>query len=48
MLVIDEADADGAEDVAALGITPVVTRTLMRDAESRRRLAEAALGAVPA
>jgi LPPG:FO 2-phospho-L-lactate transferase len=48
VLVIDAADADGAEDLTALGITPVVTRTLMRDGESRRRLAEAALGAVPA
>jgi LPPG:FO 2-phospho-L-lactate transferase len=48
VLVFDEADADGAEDVAALGIRPVVTRTLMRDGESRRRLAEAALGAVRA
>jgi LPPG:FO 2-phospho-L-lactate transferase len=48
VLVLDEADADGAEAVSALGITPVVTRTLMRDEVSRRRLAEAALGAVPA
>ena len=47
-LVFDEADADGADAVAALGIRPIVTRTLMHDAESRRRLAEAALGAVPA
>ena len=45
-LVIDEADA---HDVDRLGdVRPIVTRTLMRDAESRRRLAEAALGAVPA
>ncbi|HET8528671.1 MAG TPA: 2-phospho-L-lactate transferase [Gaiellaceae bacterium] len=45
-LVIDESDAhdlDGLGDVRA-----VVTRTLMRDADARRRLAEAALGAVHA
>jgi LPPG:FO 2-phospho-L-lactate transferase len=47
-LVFDEADADGADEVAALGIRPIVARTLMADEESRRRLAEAALGAVPA
>jgi hypothetical protein len=29
-------------------VRPVVTRTLMRDADARRRLAEAALGAVHA
>ena len=45
-LVIDEADAD---DVEGLGdVRPIVTQTLMRDADARRRLAEAALGAVPA
>lgn len=45
-LVVDEADAgslDGLGDVR-----PIVTRTLMFDADARRRLAEAALGAVPA
>ena len=45
-LVVDEADADdldGLEDVR-----PIVTRTLMSDADARRRLAETALGAVPA
>jgi LPPG:FO 2-phospho-L-lactate transferase len=45
-LVVDEADAgslEGLEDVRA-----IVTRTLMSDAEARRRLAEAVLGAVPA
>ena len=47
-LVFDEADADGVDEVTALGIRPIVTRTLMQDAETRRRLAEAALGAVPA
>jgi LPPG:FO 2-phospho-L-lactate transferase len=40
-LVIDEADADGA---SGLDVRPVVTRTLMTDADARRRLAEAALG----
>jgi len=45
-LVIDESDA---RDVDGLGdVRPVVTRTLMRDAGARRRLVEAALGAVPA
>jgi LPPG:FO 2-phospho-L-lactate transferase len=45
-LVVDEADAD---DVEGLGdVRPIVTRTLMSDADARRRLAEAALGAVPA
>jgi LPPG:FO 2-phospho-L-lactate transferase len=38
-LVVDEADAD--EDA---GIPTIVTRTLMRDAEARRRLAETVLG----
>jgi LPPG:FO 2-phospho-L-lactate transferase len=45
-LVVDESDAhdlDGLGDVRA-----VVTSTLMRDAGARRRLAETALGAVPA
>jgi LPPG:FO 2-phospho-L-lactate transferase len=45
-LVVDEADAG---DLAGLGaVRPIVTRTLMTDNEARRRLAEAALGAVPA
>ena len=45
-LVVDEADAD---DLDGLGdIRPVVTRTLMADADARRRLAEVALGTVPA
>jgi LPPG:FO 2-phospho-L-lactate transferase len=45
-LVVDEADAD---DLDGLGeVRPIVTRTLMRDSDARRRLAEAALGAVPA
>jgi LPPG:FO 2-phospho-L-lactate transferase len=45
-LVVDEADAD---DLDGLGdVRSIVTRTLMTDPEARRRLAEAALGAVPA
>jgi LPPG:FO 2-phospho-L-lactate transferase len=45
-LVVDEADVD---DLDGLGeVRPIVTRTLMTDADARRRLAEAALGAVPA
>jgi LPPG:FO 2-phospho-L-lactate transferase len=44
-LVVDEADAD---DLGGLGdVRPIVTRTLMSDADARRRLAETALGAVP-
>ena len=43
-LVVDEADAD---DLDGLGeVRPIVTRTLMTDLEARKRLAEAALGAV--
>lgn len=46
VLVVDEADAD---DLDGLGrVRPIVARTLMSDADARRRLAEAALGAVPA
>jgi LPPG:FO 2-phospho-L-lactate transferase len=45
-LVVDEADADDLDGLA--GVRPTVTRTLMTDPEARRRLAEAALGAVPA
>jgi LPPG:FO 2-phospho-L-lactate transferase len=37
-LVVDEDD-----DVSELGVQPIVTRTLMQDGESRRRVAEAAL-----
>ncbi len=45
-LVVDEADAD---DLDGLGdVRPIVTRTLMSDEDARRRLAEVALGAVPA
>jgi LPPG:FO 2-phospho-L-lactate transferase len=45
-LVVDEADADDLDRLG--GVRPIVTRTLMSDADARRRLAEAALGAVPA
>lgn len=45
-LVIDEQDAADADAVSALGVRPIVTRTLMRDAAARKRLAEAALDAV--
>ena len=45
-LVVDEQDA---HDLDGLGeVRPIVTPTLMGDPEARRRLAEAALGAVPA
>lgn len=45
-LLVDEADAG---DLDGLGdVRPIVTGTLMRDRDARRRLAEAALGAVPA
>jgi LPPG:FO 2-phospho-L-lactate transferase len=44
-LVVDEADADA---VADLGVRPVVTRTLMRDEEARRRLMESVLEAARA
>lgn len=46
VLVIDEADSADADAVSALGVRPIVARTLMRDATARRRLAEAALDAV--
>jgi hypothetical protein len=45
-LVVDEADA-GSLDGLGL-VRPIVTRTLMSGRAARRRLAEAALGAVPA
>jgi LPPG:FO 2-phospho-L-lactate transferase len=45
-IVVDEADAD---DLDGLGdVRPIVTQTLMSDDDARRRLAEIALGAVPA
>jgi LPPG:FO 2-phospho-L-lactate transferase len=45
-LVVDEADADELDGLGA--VRPIVTRTLMADDDARRRLAEVALGAVPA
>jgi LPPG:FO 2-phospho-L-lactate transferase len=45
-LVVDEADAGDLDGLG--GVRPIVTRTLMRDEDARRRLAEVALGAVPA
>jgi LPPG:FO 2-phospho-L-lactate transferase len=39
-LVVDEADAD---DLDGLHVRPIVTQTLMKDADARRRLAEVAL-----
>jgi hypothetical protein len=39
-LVVDEADAG---DLDGVSVQAVVTRTLMTDADARRRLAEAAL-----
>jgi hypothetical protein len=37
--VLDEADAGLAEAVRALGMTPLVTDSIMRDKADRRRLA---------
>jgi LPPG:FO 2-phospho-L-lactate transferase len=48
MLVIDVADEDGADAVTDLGVRPVVTRTLMRDEDARRRLMESVLQAAGA
>ena len=45
-LVVDEQDAGDADAISSLGVRPIVTRTLMRDATARKRLAEAALDAV--
>jgi len=45
-IVVDEADA---HDLGGLGgVRPIVARTLMADGDARRRLAEVALGVVPA
>ena len=45
-VVVDRADAS---DLDGLGdVRPIVARTLMVDGDARRRLAEAAMGAVPA
>jgi len=40
--------AAGADELADLGVRPIVTRTLMSDAVARARLVEAALGAAGA
>lgn len=45
-LIIDDADTHLRKQVAALGIEPVVTQTVMRDGAARRALAESALTAV--
>jgi LPPG:FO 2-phospho-L-lactate transferase len=45
-LVFDEVDAHDSSAVSELGVRPIVTSTLMRDAAARRRLAEATLDAV--
>ena len=45
-IVVDEADADDLDGLAE--VRPIVTRTLMTDPDARKRLAEAALGAVVA
>ena len=45
-LVLDESDAADADTVAELGVRPIVAKTLMHDATTRRALAEAALNAV--
>jgi LPPG:FO 2-phospho-L-lactate transferase len=45
-LVVDQADAGNLDGLG--GVRPIVTRTLMAGADARRRLAEVALGAVPA
>ncbi len=42
-LVFDEADAALAPDIAALGVRPLVTRTIMRDNADRERLARETL-----
>ncbi len=44
-LVIDQADAAGAEGLEALRVRPHVTRTLMKDRRTTRLLAEAVLEA---
>ena len=45
-IVLDEADAADLDGLEA--VRPIVAHTLMHDADARRRLAETALGAVPA
>lgn len=46
--VIDRADADRADELAALGITTAVTDTIMRDPAVTAALARTVLGLVPA
>jgi LPPG:FO 2-phospho-L-lactate transferase len=41
--VLDEADAVSAEAVSALGLTPLVTQTVMRNLNDKQALAEAVL-----
>ena len=48
VLVLDQQDAALAPEVAALGVRAAVTDTIMRDAASKRALAEATLRAVNA
>jgi LPPG:FO 2-phospho-L-lactate transferase len=43
-LVIDEADADLADDVSASGVRPIVAPTIMRNAEIASALARTTLG----
>ncbi|MFN2470714.1 MAG: 2-phospho-L-lactate transferase [Gaiellaceae bacterium] len=42
-LVLDPADADDTAAVAALGVHPIVTPTLLDEPEARRRMAESVL-----
>jgi LPPG:FO 2-phospho-L-lactate transferase len=44
--VLDEADRSLASEVEALGLRPVVAPSLMRDLETSRRLAEAAIASL--
>ena len=46
VLVLDEEDRTLTPGVEALGITPIVTNTIMRDAASRRALAEVTLESI--
>jgi LPPG:FO 2-phospho-L-lactate transferase len=43
VMVIDEADVDLAERIRGLGLEVLVTDTIMRDVEAKRRLAAATL-----
>jgi hypothetical protein len=44
-LVIDTVDADFAPAIAAMGITPVVTNTIMRDLPAKAALAQTVMQA---